>query len=211
MERLFFRAICVVVLCLAVQGSANAQVQTQSGPAANRPAATAVSTVVGVPLPAKYVIGIGDVLGIAFWREQALSGDVVVRPDGKISLPLLNDVQASGSTPEELARTLARTAVKFVDEPDVAVIVKEIHSRRVFLVGQVAAPGMVPLTGDMNVLQLIAVGGGLLEYADRKNIVITRTQDRQEMRFRFNYDDVLKGKNVRQNIILRPGDTVVVP
>ena len=211
MERLFFRAICVVVLCLAVQGSANAQVQTQSGPAANRPAATAVSTVVGVPLPAKYVIGIGDVLGIAFWREQALSGDVVVRPDGKISLPLLNDVQASGSTPEELARTLARTAVKFVDEPDVAVIVKEIHSRRVFLVGQVATPGMVPLTGDMNVLQLIAVGGGLLEYADRKNIVISRTQDRQEMRFRFNYDDVLKGKNVRQNIILRPGDTVVVP
>jgi polysaccharide export outer membrane protein len=90
------------------------------------------------------------------------------------------------------------------------VIVKEIHSRRVFLVGQVATPGMVPLTGDMNVLQLIAVGGGLLEYADRKNIVITRTQDRQEMRFRFNYDDVLKGKNVRQNIILRPGDTVVV-
>jgi polysaccharide export outer membrane protein len=215
MERLFFRAICVAVLCLGVQGSANAQVQagvqTQSGPAANRPAATAVSTVVGVPLPAKYVIGIGDVLAIAFWREQALSGDVVVRPDGKISLPLLNDVQASGSTPEELARTLARTAVKFVDEPDVAVIVKEIHSRRVFLVGQVAAPGMVPLTGDMNVLQLIAVGGGLLEYADRKNIVITRTQDRQEMRFRFNYDDVLKGRNVRQNIILRPGDTVVVP
>ncbi len=190
MERLFFRATCVLVLCLGVQGSANAQVQAgvqvQSGPAANRPTATAVSTVVGAPLPAKYVIGIGDVLAVAFWREQALSGD------------------------EELASALARAAVKFVDEPDVAVIVKEIHSRRVFLVGQVATPGMVPLTGDMNVLQLIAVGGGLLEYADRKNIVITRTQDKQEMRFKFNYDDVLKGKNVRQNIILRPGDTVVV-
>ena len=215
MERLIFRAMCVVVLCLGVQGRAGAQVQASatpvSGTAANRPAAAAVGTVVGVPLPAKYVIGIGDVLAIAFWREQALSGDVVVRPDGKISLPLLNDVQASGSTPEELAHVLAGAAVKFVDEPDVAVIVKEIHSRRVFLVGQVATPGMVPLTGEMNVLQLIAVGGGLLEYADRKNIVITRTQDRQEMRFKFNYDDVLKGKNVRQNILLRPGDTVVVP
>ena len=215
MERLIFRAMCVVVLCLGVQGRANAQVQASatpvSGTAVNRPVAAAAGTVVGVPLPAKYVIGIGDVLAIAFWREQALSGDVVVRPDGKISLPLLNDVQASGSTPEELAHVLAGAAVKFVDEPDVAVIVKEIHSRRVFLVGQVATPGMVPLTGDMNVLQLIAVGGGLLEYADRKNIVITRTQDRQEMRFKFNYDDVLKGKNVRQNILLRPGDTVVVP
>ena len=215
MERLIFRAMCVVVLCLGVQNSARAQVQASgpsaSGPAAARPAAAAAGTVVGAPLPAKYVIGVGDVLAVAFWREQALSGDVVVRPDGKISLPLLNDVQASGATPEELARTLARAAVKFVDEPDVAVIVKEIHSRRVFLVGQVATPGMVPLTGEMNVLQLLAVGGGLLEYADRKNIVITRTQDRQEMRFKFNYDDVLKGKNVRQNILLRPGDTVVVP
>jgi len=215
MERLIFRAMCVVVLCLGVQGYASAQVQASApaaaGPADNRPAATAAGTVVGVTLPAKYVIGAGDVLAIAFWREQALSGDVVVRPDGKISLPLLNDVTAAGSTPEELAHALARAAVKFVDEPDVAVIVKEIHSRRVFLVGQVAMPGMVPLTGDMNVLQLIAVGGGLLEYADRKNIVVTRTQDRQEMRFKFNYDDVLKGKNVRQNILLRPGDTVVVP
>jgi polysaccharide export outer membrane protein len=215
MERLLFRAMCVVVFCLGVQAYADAQVQAnaqlQSGKADNRPAATAAGTVVGTPLPAKYVIGVGDVLAIAFWREQALSGDVVVRPDGKISLPLLNDVQASGSTPEELAHALASAAVKFVDEPDVAVIVKEIHSRRVFLVGQVATPGMVPLTGDMNVLQLIAVGGGLLEYADRKNIVITRTQDRQEMRFKFNYDDVLKGKNARQNMLLRPGDTVVVP
>src|SRR5258705_7109070 len=121
MERLFFRAACVLVLCLGVQGSANARVQAgvevQSGPAANRPTATAVSTVVGAPLPAKYVIGIGDVLAVALWREQAVSGDGVGRPDGKISLPLLNDVQASGSTPEELARALARAAVQLVPRP----------------------------------------------------------------------------------------------
>src|SRR5258706_2509611 len=107
MERLFFRATCVLVLCLGVQGSANAQVQAgvqvQSGPAANRPTATAVSTVVGAPLPAKYVIGIGDVLAVAVLRGQAVSGGVVVRPDGQISLPLLNHVQASGSTPAVIA------------------------------------------------------------------------------------------------------------
>lgn len=161
--------------------------------------------------PAKFVIGVGDVLSITFWREQNLSGDVVVRPDGRISLPLLNDIQAAGSTPEQLAASLASAAVKFVDDPDVSVIVKEIHSRKVYLVGQVATPGAVTLTGDMNVLQLLAVGGGLLEYADRNHILITRTENKQEKRFKFNYDDVLKGKNLRQNIVLQSGDTVVVP
>ena len=135
-----------------------------------------------------------------------------MRPDGKISLPLLNDVQAVGYTPEELARALAGAAVKFVDDPDVTVIVKEIHSRKVYLVGQVMTPGMYSLSGgDMNVLQLLAMGGGVLEYANKKNIVITRTEERQQKRFKFNYDQVLKGKNPKQNILLEPGDTVVVP
>jgi polysaccharide export outer membrane protein len=194
----------VAVLCLA-SIPAGAQ-QAPSGLADTPPAGTSIAS----SLPPKFVIGVGDVLAITFWREQALSGDVVVRPDGKISLPLLNDVQAAGFTPEQLSHALAVAAVKFVDEPDVAVIVKEIRSRKVFLVGQVATPGMVPLTGDMNVLQLIAVGGGLLEYADRKDIVVIRTANRQEMRFKFNYDDVLNGKNRKQNILLQPGDTVVV-
>jgi polysaccharide export outer membrane protein len=171
---------------------------------------TAAGAGVASPLSPKFTIGVGDVLAVTFWREQALSGDVVVRPDGNISLPLLNDVQASGLTPEQLAQALAAAAVKFVDDPDVSVIVKEIHSRKVFLVGQVATPGMVPLQGDMTVLQLLAVGGGLLEYADRKDIVIIRSANKQEMRFKFNYDDVLSGKNRKQNILLQPGDTVVV-
>jgi polysaccharide export outer membrane protein len=204
MKDVVLHVMIAAVLCLA-SVPAGAQ-QPPSALAATPPAGTSIVSSV----PPKFVIGVGDVLGITFWREQALSGDVVVRPDGKISLPLLNDVQAAGSTPEQLSHALAAAAVKFVDEPDVAVIVKEIRSRKVFLVGQVATPGMVPLTGDMNVLQLIAIGGGLLEYADRKDIVIIRTASRQEMRFKFNYDDVLDGKNRKQNILLQPGDTVVV-
>lgn len=207
MKDLLIRASCIAVAAQLLMGSVGASAQQVQPGLANRAAATTV----GTPLPPKYVIGVGDVLAITFWREQALSGDVVVRPDGNISLPLLNDIQAAGSTPEELVKALAAAAVKYVDEPDVAVIVKEIHSRRVFLVGQVTTPGMVPLTGEMNVLQLIAVGGGLLEYADRKNIVVTRVENRQERRFKFNYDDVMKGKNLRQNIVLQPGDTVMVP
>jgi len=204
MKDAVLHVMIVAVLCMA-SVPAGAQ-QAPSGLADTPPAGTSIAS----SLPPKCVIGVGDVLGITFWREQALSGDVVVRPDGKISLPLLNDVQAAGFTPEQLSQALAVAAVKFVDEPDVAVIVKEIRSRKVFLVGQVATPGMVPLTGDMNVLQLIAVGGGLLEYADRKDIVVIRTANRQEMRFKFNYDDVLNGKNRKQNILLQPGDTVVV-
>jgi polysaccharide export outer membrane protein len=146
-----------------------------------------------------------------FFREQTLSGDVVVRPDGRISLPLLNDVQAAGYTPEQLAGTLKSAAVKFVDDPAVTVTVKEIHSRKVFLVGQVTTPGVVSLSGgDMTVLQLIAMGGGLLEFADRKNIVVIRSESGQDLRFKFNYDEVLRGKNTKQNILLKPGDTVVV-
>jgi polysaccharide export outer membrane protein len=202
------RAVAIAVLAqgLFLESDSYAQ-QTQSRLAES----TVVGTTTVGSVPAKFIIGVGDVLLITFWREQNLSGDVVVRPDGRISVPLLNDVQAAGATPEQLARDLAAAAGKFVDDPDVSVIVKEIHSRRVFLVGQVAAPGMVTLTGDMNVLQLLAVGGGLLEYADRKHILITRSESRQEKRFKFNYDDVLKGKNLKQNIVLQSGDTVVVP
>ena len=116
-------------------------------------------------------------LSIVFWRDKDMSADVVVRPDGKISLPLLNDVQAAGLTPDQLRDQLTKAAAKFVEEPNATVVVKEIHSRKVFITGNVAKAGTYPLTGDMTVLQLIAVAGGLLEYADSKNIVVMRTED----------------------------------
>jgi polysaccharide export outer membrane protein len=162
------------------------------------------------PTPSEYVIAIDDVLTVAFWQEQITSTDVVVRPDGKISLPLLNDVQAAGFTPQQLASALEQAASKYITEPDATVIVKEIRSRKVFVLGQVGAPGVVTLAGDMTVLQLIAVSGGLLEYADKSNIVIIRTENGHEQRMKFNYNDVVGGKNVQQNIFLQPGDTVVV-
>jgi polysaccharide export outer membrane protein len=184
---------------------AGQQLRPSDAPAGGVPGVSLAAAV-----PAKYVIGVGDVLTVTFWRDPRMSGDLLVRPDGKISVLLLNDVQAAGHTPEELAGSLSQAAAKFIKEPDVTVNVKEVHSRRVFIVGEVVTPGAVPLTGDMNVLQLIAIAGGLHEYADKKHIVILRTEHGRERRFKFNYHDVLKGKNLQQNILLLPGDTVMV-
>jgi polysaccharide export outer membrane protein len=195
MKCLVTRTAGVVALCAGL-GAAGCGAKT--APIVTRPA------------PPEYVIATDDVLTVVFWQEQMTPMEVVVRPDGKISLPLLNDVQAAGFTPQQLAIKLEEAAAKYITEPDATVIVKEIRSRRVFVLGEVGAPGMVPLVRDMTVLQLIAVGGGLLEYADKKNIVIIRTGEGQEERLKFNYNDVVSGKNVEQNIFLQPGDTVVV-
>jgi polysaccharide export outer membrane protein len=147
---------------------------------------------------------------VIVWREKELSAEVVVRPDGKISLPLLNDVHAAGLTPEALAEIVEKAATKFVKDSDATVIVKEIRSRKVFVLGEVAKPGVFPLTSETTVLQLIASVGGLLEYADRKNILILRVENGRERRLKFNYNDVIAGKNLQQNILLQPGDTVLV-
>jgi polysaccharide export outer membrane protein len=157
------------------------------------------------------VIGAEDVLSIVFWRDKDMSADVVVRPDGKISLPLLNDVDAAGLTPDQLRSQLVKAASKFVEDPNATVVVKEIHSRKVFITGNVAKAGTYPLMGDMNVLQLIALAGGLAEYADSKNIMIMRNEGGRQESFKFNYKDVTKQKHVEQNIVLKPGDTVIVP
>jgi len=206
MRTLVVRTACIGALLSAWSLSVGAQQLSRSELA---PRTASVADVESSAIP-KFVIGVGDVLTVTFWRDQRLSGDVLVRPDGRISLPLLNDLPAAGHTPEDLATTLARAAEKYITESDVTVTVKEVHSRRVFVVGEVTTPGAITLLGDMNVLQAIAVAGGLHEYADRKNIVILRTEHGQEKRLKFNYDDVLKGKNLKQNILLQPGDTVAV-
>jgi polysaccharide export outer membrane protein len=140
-----------------------------------------------------------------------MSADVVVRPDGKISLPLINDIQAVGLTPEELRVAIQTSGEKFVEDATVSVVVKAINSRKVFITGQVGRPGHYPLSGPTTVLQLIATAGGVLEYSNSKQIGILRTENGRSIRFPFNYEDVVKGKNIRQNIELKPGDTVVVP
>jgi len=161
--------------------------------------------------PPGFIIGPDDSLSIIYWREKDMSAEVVVRPDGMISLPLLNDVQASGLTPEQLRAAISKNAAKFVEEPTVSVVVKAINSRKVFITGQVGKPGTYPLAAPTTVLQMIATAGGVAEYADRKKIAIIRKENGKDTSFRFNYEDVMKGKNLPQNIELKPGDTIVVP
>jgi polysaccharide export outer membrane protein len=165
----------------------------------------------GVQVPADYLIGPEDVLTIVFWREKDLSSDVVVRPDGRISLPVLQDVHASGLTPEQLRDSLTKTAERYVEDPNVTVVVKEINSRRVFITGQVAKPGPYNITSPMTVLQLIAFAGGLLEYADDEHILIMRVEKDTPVSYRFNYKEITRQRNLKQNVLLKPGDTVIVP
>jgi polysaccharide export outer membrane protein len=165
----------------------------------------------GVVPPPGYVIGPEDALSIVFWREKDLSVDAAVRPDGMITVPLLNDVQASGLTPDELREKIRAGAAKFVEDPTVTVVVKAINSRKVFITGLVSRPGQYPLTGSMTVMQLIALAGGLQEYADSKKVLIMRTENGEQVAKQFNYQDVLNRKKLEQNITLLPGDTIIVP
>ena len=206
MRKLLRRSACALMVSGALCVSAQAQDHKLQDRASNNGAPVASEAV-----PSDFVIGSDDVLSIVFWQETAMSSEVVVRPDGKISLPLLKDVQAAGCTPEQLTAALVKAASKYVAQPNATVIVKQIHSRKVFIVGQVAKPGSFPLTGDMTVLQLISLAGDVLEYSKPKNIVIVRKEGGAERRFKFNYREVLKGKKTEQNILLMPGDTVIVP
>ena len=166
----------------------------------------------GVPLPRGYVIGPEDVLGVLVWREADVSGDVTVRPDGMITLPLVGDTQAAGIQPETLASQIETLVGEYLTEPNVTVIVRQVNSRKAFITGEITEPGAYPLIGPLTVVQLIALAGGLTEFADQKRISIVRTgDDGQTKTIRFNYKWITEGKELDQNIQLRPGDTVVVP
>ena len=174
-------------------------------------AASAAPSAVAVGVPDDYVIGAEDVLAVQFWREPDMSGDVTVRPDGKITLPLIGETNAVGKRPEVLKDDVQKAAGRFLADANVSVIVKQINSRKVFITGQVTKPGEFSLVGPRTVLQLIAQAGGLTEYADGEKITVMRVEQGQTRVFKFNYKDVSKGKAIQQNIQLKPGDTVVVP
>jgi polysaccharide export outer membrane protein len=167
------------------------------------------------PVPATtdpaYVIGPEDVLDINVWKEPDVSRVVPVRPDGRISLPLINDVQAAGLSPQQLAGTVTEKLRKYFNEPQVTVIVTAINSQRVFVVGEVLRAGAFPLIPGMTVLQALSSAGGFTTFADVKKIHVMRLRDGKHIELPFNYRDVLKGDNPDQNIKLEPGDTVVVP
>jgi polysaccharide biosynthesis/export protein len=197
-------ALLIVIACFMAGVPAAADQRPQ---AAARPMAAVAERADPVPPPG-YTIGPSDRLSIVFWRDTEISSEVVVRPDGLISLPLLNDVAAAGLTPDQLRERLLAAAARFIDEPAATVVVKEITSRRVLITGSVEKPGSYPLNGPTTVLQLIATAGGLREFVSGKNIIIVRNGN---ARVKFNYRDVVAGKRLQQNIDLRPGDTVIVP
>jgi polysaccharide export outer membrane protein len=158
-----------------------------------------------------YVIGPQDVLDISVWKEPELTRPVPVRPDGKISMPLLNDVQAAGKTPLQLAADITTGLKKFVTDPQVTVIVTTINSQRVFILGEVSRAGAYPLLPNMTVLQALSSAGGFTVYANLKKIYVLRVEDGKQVKHPFNYKDVLAGKAADQNIIVKAGDTIVVP
>jgi polysaccharide export outer membrane protein len=220
-----------VILALLIALGLVASVATaQQKPPAGAPPAAAVQKpttppVLAAPagpaqvaLPPDFVLGPDDVLHVEFWRDKELSADVTVRPDGKITLPVLNDVQAAGLTPDQFRDKVLEQAKRFIEDPQVTITVKEIKSRKVFITGEVNKGGTYLLNDRMTVLQLIAAAGGLTEFAKSKNIIIMRPDAGggvrpagQAITFKFNYKDVLAGKNLKQNIELKPGDTVIVP
>jgi polysaccharide export outer membrane protein len=158
-----------------------------------------------------YLIGAQDVLDINVWKEPDVSRTVPVRPDGKISLPLLNDVQAAGLTPAQLAAQVTESLKKYVTNPQVTVIVATINSQRVYILGEVTRPGAFPLLPGMSVLQALSSAGGFTQFAKVKSIFVRRVENGKESKYPFNYRDVINGKKPEQDILLKAGDTIVVP
>jgi polysaccharide export outer membrane protein len=161
----------------------------------------------GVADPTTYVIGPEDVVYVKVWREADLSGEHMVRPDGRISLPLVSDVEAAGHTPEQLAKIIAEGLSKYMNQPEVSVAVRAINSKFYFIQGEVLKPGKYPLLIPTTVLQALVNAGGFQEFANRKKIIVMRG----DKRHKFNYKDVIKGKNLDQNIELMNGDLIIVP
>lgn len=192
---------------------ASAQSKANGGPAAQEstPAAGEGAVAKEATGDAKYVIGPQDVLDINVWKESELTRSVPVRPDGRISLPLLNDVQAAGLTPGQLAAQITEGLKKFITSPRVTVIVAQSNSQRVYLLGEVIRPGAYPLLPGMTVLQALSSAGGFSMFANTKKIYVLRQTGEKQEKFPFNYKEAVGGKHPEQNIVLKAGDQIVVP
>jgi polysaccharide export outer membrane protein len=169
----------------------------------------------GTPDPSKppeqfYLIGAGDTLNINVWKEPTLSGTVKVRPDGYVTLPLINEVQVAGQTTANLRNTLEDKYKEFTTDPFVTIRVEAIASSEVFLVGQVTKAGAFPLSGNETLLQLLTRAGGLGIFADRSNIRVVRREGNRVTEYTVDYDAIIKG-DLKQDVLLRPGDRVIVP
>jgi polysaccharide biosynthesis/export protein len=158
-----------------------------------------------------YVIGPQDLIDVSVWKEPDISRAVPVRPDGKISLPLVNDVQAAGLTPAQLAAQITSNLTKYMTNPQVTVIVSQINSQRIYVLGEVIRAGGYALLPDMTVLQALSDAGGFTAFANAKKIYVLRQDNGKQQKISFNYKDVISGKDPAQNIGLKAGDTIIVP
>jgi polysaccharide biosynthesis/export protein len=200
--KLFLAVFLTMAVVPPFASAQSNQKQSRDKSSSERAAATQDST---------YVIGPEDVLDINVWKQPDVSRIIPVRPDGKISLPLLNDVQAAGLTPMELQSDLTTRLKKFISEPQVTVIVNQINSRRIFVLGEVLHPGAFPMLPKMTVLQALSMAGGFSQFAKETGIYVMRTETGKQVTFPFNYKDVVRGQKPEENIFLKPGDTIVIP
>jgi polysaccharide export outer membrane protein len=202
-------ACLIVSMAQARSASSAAQDKKEEGKGSNGQATpAAIQTAVEEPA---YKIGAQDLLKIDVWREEQLTRTVPVRPDGKVTLPLLNDVQAAGLTPMQLAGVISEGLKKYINNPQVTVTITEINSRRIYVTGEVARAGAFPLLPNMTVLQALSSSGGFTQFARLKNIYVLRVEDGKQVKHPFNYKEAVNGKNPEQNILLQPGDVIVVP
>jgi polysaccharide export outer membrane protein len=201
----------MIAFAVAMLGLATALVEAQNdAKAKDKPVADAsASQPVSVVGPS-YLIGADDVLLISVWKEPDLTATLPVRPDGNISLPLLNDVVAAGLSPTQLAAAITERLRKFVADPRVTVVVTQINSQKIFVMGEVQHTGAIQLLPNMTVLQALA-DAGFTQFANTKGIYVLRTENGQQRKIPVNYKRLLKGQAIDQNIMLKPGDTIVVP
>jgi polysaccharide export outer membrane protein len=206
------------VLAVLVMMSAATAVAAQNRAPARAPSAAATPTAaVTTPpamsksLPSDYVLGPGDIVQISVWKNEALSRTVPVRPDGKISMPLLHDIQASGLTAMQLRDKIANALAEFMPHPEVAVSVNEVHSMKVSVLGEVQKPGVLELRGATTVLEAIAMAGGFRDFASPSKITIIRTDNGQTKKIRFNYNRAVSSRSDEENLLLKTGDVIVVP
>jgi polysaccharide biosynthesis/export protein len=205
------KIILLFAALLSVAATGSAQTGKSSGEGRTDAPAQVTAQAIPPQTPDDYVIGPEDVLLVNVWKEPDFTATVPVRPDGKISLSLVHDIQAAGLTPIALSKSIATELKRYVSEPRVTVVVTAMNSRRVYLVGEVSRPGAVPLGSNVTVLQMISSAGGFSPFANLKNIYVLRTEEGKQKKYPVNYKQLLKGENQAQNIVLKPGDTIVVP
>jgi polysaccharide export outer membrane protein len=214
MRRFVVRSLVSLLALIVMTGLAQAgggQKRAESKSASGPAAVSQEQKGLAAKGDSTYVIGPQDVIDVNVWKEPDVSRTVPVRPDGKISLPLLNDVQAAGLEPMQLQAVIKAGLKKFISDPQVTVIVTQINSTRIYVLGEVARPGPFPMLPNMTVLQALSSAGGFSQFAKLGAIYVLRTENGRQVTFPFNYKEVVRGRRPEQNITLKPGDTVVVP